>query len=132
MQEVKVDKRSLNGNNGTRRGCDVKPRKKKTGYYVLKDEVRAGLAARLEIVMEYYGGMAKMARELGVSIQVVSEWRKRGMVSASGAKKIHMSYKRAGCNGYRASFVRFDLRFDSNGTPLTKFCDKRQYLDVVK
>lgn len=36
-----VDKRTVNGNNGTRRGKDKKPRKRKTGYYVLKDEVRA-------------------------------------------------------------------------------------------
>ena len=38
-QMAKVDKRTLNGNNGTSRGKDKKPRKKPTGYYVLKDEV---------------------------------------------------------------------------------------------
>ena len=48
-----VDKRTLNGNNGTRRGKDKKKRKRKTGYYVLKDEVRAGLRARLDIIREY-------------------------------------------------------------------------------
>ena len=45
-----VDKRTINGNNGTQRGKDKKPRKRRTGYYVLKDEVRAGLRARLEAV----------------------------------------------------------------------------------
>lgn len=42
----KIDKRTINGNNGTRRGKDKKKRKRPTGYYVLKDEVRAGLKAR--------------------------------------------------------------------------------------
>lgn len=128
----KIDKRSLNGNNGTRRGADVKPRKKKTGYYVLKEEVRAGLRARMEIIIKHYGGAAALAHEIGVSPAVVYEWQKRGMISAEGARKLQVAYKRNGCNGYRASFARFDLRFDSNGKPLTLRCDKRQYLEVVK
>lgn len=127
-----VDRRTVNGNNGTRRGKDKKPRKKKTGYYVLKDEVKAGLKARLDIILEYYGTKAEMARRLRVSQQTVQQWCSRGMISADGAHKVHCDYKRQGCKGYRASFCRPDLRFDSNGKPLTTKCDKREMLRVVR
>lgn len=128
----KIDKRTLNGNNGTRRGKDRKPRKRKTGYYVLKDEVRAGLRARLDIIREYYGTQAEMCRRLGVTHQAIQQWRKRGMISASGAERVHRDYKRQGCKGYRASFCRPDLRFDSNGKALNHKCDRREMLRVVK
>lgn len=127
-----VDKRTINGNNGTKRGKDKKPRKRKTGYYVLKDEVKAGLKARFEIVLEYFGSQAEMARRLRVSGQTVQQWKARGVISADGARRVHMDYKRNGCKGYRASFCRPDLRFDSNGKPLTTKCDKRDMLRVVK
>jgi hypothetical protein len=127
-----VDKRTVNGNNGTRRGKDKKKRKRKTGYYVLKDEVRAGLRARFEMVFEYYGTQAEMCRRLKVSHQTIQQWRKRGMISAEGARKVHNDYKRSGCKGYRASFCRPDLRFDANGKPLTTKCDKREMLRVVR
>ena len=128
----KIDKRTINGNNGTRRGKDKKKRKRPTGYYVLKDEVRAGLKARLDILIEYYGSVAAMAKRLNVSQQTVNQWRVRGMISAAGAQKVHNDYKKYGCQGYRASFCRPDLRFDSNGKPLTKRCDKREMLRVVR
>lgn len=131
-QMSKVDKRTLNGNNGTSRGKDKKPRKKPTGYYVLKDEVRAGLTTRMELVIEAYGGIAKTAKELGVSIQVVQQWIKRGMISADGAYLVHKSYRRNDCKGFRASFCRPDLRFDSNGKPITRRCDRREMLRVVR
>lgn len=131
-QMAKVDKRTLNGNNGTLRGKDKKPRKKPTGYYVLKDEVRAGLTTRMELVIEAYGGIAKTAKELGVSIQVVQQWIKRGMISADGAYLVHKSYRRNNCKGFRASFCRPDLRFDSNGKPVTRRCDRREMLRVVR
>lgn len=131
-QMEKVDKRTLNGNNGTSRGKDKKPRKKPTGYYVLKDEVRAGLTTRMELVIEAYGGIAKTAKELGVSIQVVQQWIKRGMISADGAYLVHKSYRRNDCKGFRASFCRPDLRFDSNGKPITRRCDRREMLRVVR
>lgn len=127
----KIDKRTINGNNGTRRGKDKKKRKRPTGYYVLKDEVRAGLKARLDILIEYYGSVSAMAKRLNVSQQTVNQWRVRGMISAAGAQKVHNDYKKYGCQGYRASFCRPDLRFDSNGKPLTKRCDKREMLRVV-
>ena len=127
-----IDKRTINGNNGTRRGKDIKERKKPTGYYVLREEVKAGLRSRMETIIEYYGGVANLAREAKVSYQVVNEWRKRGMISADGAHKIHIAYKRNGCVGFRASWCRFDLRFTNNGKPITKKCDKRKYLVVVK
>ena len=128
----KVDKRTENGNNGTRRGPDVKPRKRMTGYYVLKDEVRAGLRARMEIVIEYYGGVTNLKKLIGVSPQLIAHWRKTGMISARGAQKVHNLYKRDGCVGFRASFCRPDLRFDSNGKPLTLRCDRREMLRVVR
>lgn len=131
-QMAKVDKRTLNGNNWTSRGKDKKPRKKPTGYYVLKDEVRAGLTTRMELVIEAYGGIAKTAKELGVSIQVVQQWIKRGMISADGAYLVHKSYRRNDCKGFRASFCRPDLRFDSNGKPITRRCDRREMLRVVR
>ncbi|UNY50368.1 hypothetical protein RCIP0078_00025 [Klebsiella phage RCIP0078] len=131
-QMAKVDKRTFNGNNGTSRGKDKKPRKKPTGYYVLKDEVRAGLTTRMELVIEAYGGIAKTAKELGVSIQVVQQWIKRGMISADGAYLVHKSYRRNDCKGFRASFCRPDLRFDSNGKPITRRCDRREMLRVVR
>lgn len=127
-----VDKRTINGNNGTRRGKDKKPRRRKTGYYVLKDEVKAGLKARLEIVLEYYGTKAEMARRLQVSNQTIQQWFSRGMMSAEGAHRVHKDYKRQGCKGYRASFCRPDLKFDSNGKPLTLKCEKREMLRVVR
>lgn len=128
----KIDKRTINGNNGTRRGKDKKKRKRPTGYYVLKDEVRAGLKARLDILIEYYGSVSAMAKRLNVSQQTVNQWRVRGMISAAGAQRVHNDYKKYGCQGYRASFCRPDLRFDSNGKPLTKRCDKREMLRVVR
>lgn len=127
-----VDKRTINGNNGTRRGKDKKPRRRKTGYYVLKDEVKAGLRARLDILLEYYGTQSEMARRLKVSFQTIQQWKKRGMISAQGAQKVHQDYKRQGCKGYRASFCRPDLKFDSNGKPLTIKCEKREMLRVVR
>ena len=127
-----IDKRTINGNNGTRRGKDKKPRRPKTGYYILKDEVKAGLKARLDILLEYYGSPSEMARRLKVSTQVVNHWKNRGMISIAGATKVHNDYKRNGCKGYRASFCRPDLRFDANGKPLTKKCDRREMLRVVK
>lgn len=131
-QMANVDKRTLNGNNGTSRGKDKKKRKRPTGYYVLKDEVRAGLTARMELVIDAFGGIAGTAKELGVSIQVVQQWRKRGMISADGAYLVHKSYRRNNCKGFRASFCRPDLRFDSNGKPVTRRCDRREMLRVVR
>ncbi|QJT70561.1 UNVERIFIED_ASMBLY: hypothetical protein SD1_32 [Shigella phage 2019SD1] len=74
----------------------------------------------------------KRAKRLNVSQQTVNQWRVRGMISAAGAQKVHNDYKKYGCQGYRASFCRPDLRFDSNGKPLTKRCDKREMLRVVR
>lgn len=127
-----VDKRSLNGNNGTSRGADKKERKKPTGYYVLKDEVKAGLAHRLEKVIEYYGSPAALVKAIKISHATLYEWRKRGMISVSGAMAIHRDYVRNKCQGFRASYCRPDLRFDSNGKALTTRCDRREMLRVVK
>ncbi|WP_215732760.1 Cro/Cl family transcriptional regulator, partial [Escherichia coli] len=76
-----VDKRTINGNNGTVRTEDKKQRKRPSGYYVLKDEVRAGLRARLEIVLDFFGTKANMAKQLKVTPQIVEEWFNRGMIS---------------------------------------------------
>lgn len=127
-----VDKRTINGNNGTQRGPDKKPRKRRTGYYVLKDEVRAGLRARLDAVIEYYGSPAEMTRRLGVTHQLIQQWKRHGMISVYGAMAVHRDYVRNKCKGYRASFCRPDLKFDSNGKALTMRCQKREMLRVVK
>ncbi|MEG0209034.1 MULTISPECIES: hypothetical protein [Gammaproteobacteria] len=127
-----VDKRTVNGNNGTKRGNDKTERKRPTGYYVLKDEVKAGLAARLEMVIEFYGSQTKVAKMIGVSFGTVNEWRKRGMISARGAQSLHNAYKRNGSKGFRASFCRPDLRFDGNGKPITLRCDRFEMLRVVR
>lgn len=127
----KIDKRTVNGNNNTKRGEDLKKRKRPTGYYVLRPEVKAGLKARLETVLEFYGSPSALAKASRVSLQCVHEWIKRGMISANGAYALHRWYKRR-AEGFRASFCRPDLRFDGNGKPLTKRCDKRKMLMVVR
>lgn len=125
-----IDKRTINGNNGTVRTEDKKQRKRPSGYYVLKDEVRAGLRARLEMVLDFYGTKANIAKQLNVTNQAVEEWFKRGMISARGAQRSHNAYKRNG-EGFRATFCRPDLQFDGNGKPLTLRCKKRKMLRVV-
>lgn len=126
-----IDKRTTNGNNGTKRREDAKPRKRPVGYYVLKDEVKAGLRARFEAVMDFYGGLAGMARAAKVTPQTVQEWKRRGMISANGARAFQRAYKRDGCVGFRASFCRPDLTFDNVGRPLTVRCKKREMLRAV-
>lgn len=125
-----TDKRTINGNNGTVRTQDKKQRKRPSGYYVLKDEVKAGLRARLEMVLDFYGTKANIAKQLNVSHQAVAEWFNRGMISARGAQKAHNAYKR-NKEGFRATFCRPDLQFDGNGKPLTLRCKKRHMLRVV-
>ncbi|AKJ74038.1 transcriptional regulator [Salmonella phage 36] len=78
MSEIKIaastgeiDKRTINGNNGVRRGKDRKRRAPVSGYLVLKEEVRAGLKARLDEVVNAYGGCAALAREIGVNLKTV-------------------------------------------------------------
>lgn len=127
-----IDQRTLRGNNRTRRGPDKKPRKRPTGYYVLRDEVRAGLRARLDMICEYYGSPSEMKRRLKVSYQTIQQWKKRGMISADGARRVHADYIRQGFKGYRALFCRPDLKFDPNGRPLTRRCQRREMLRVVK
>lgn len=125
-----VDKRTINGNNGTVRTKDKKQRKRPSGYYVLKDEVRAGLRARLEMLLDFFGTKANIAKQLKVTPQTVEEWFNRGMISARGAHLSHNYYKRTG-EGFRATFCRPDLQFDGNGKPLTLRCKKRHMLRVV-
>lgn len=125
-----IDKRTINGNNGTVRTKDKKQRKRPSGYYVLKDEVKAGLRARLEMVLDFYGTKANIAKQLNVSHQTVEQWFARGMISARGAQRAHNAYKR-NKEGFRATFCRPDLQFDGNGKPLTLRCKKRNMLRVV-
>lgn len=127
----KLDKRTINGNNETKRGADIKKRKKPAGYYVLKDEVRAGLKARLDMLIEFYGNPAEVARELRVPYGTVRHWMLRGMVSPEGAMRAHRAYQRNGSTGFTALSLRPDLRFGNNGTPITKRCDRREMLRVV-
>jgi hypothetical protein len=127
----KVDKRTINGNNGTRRGKDRQRRKPLSGYFVLKDEVRAGLRARLEEVIAYYGGQAKLAREIGVTTKVVTGWVARGMISIKGAELIQNDYRRKGFSGFRASYCRPDIKFNTNGKRLENRCSNRKMMRMV-
>lgn len=126
-----VDKRTINGNNRTKRGPDKQPRKRKTGYYVLKDEVKAGLAVRCNNVIDHYGGPGPLSRLLRINVETIIGWRNRGQISPRGAQIIHNLYKRQG-GGFRATYCRPDLRFDGNGKPLTTKCDRREMLRVVR
>lgn len=111
---------------------DGSRRKKRTGFYILKEEVKAGLRARLDAVFEYYGSLSEMSRRLGFSMQAINEWRRSGKISAGGAYAVHRDYKRNGCKGFRASFCRPDLRFDTNGKPLTTRCDRPEMLTTYR
>ena len=126
-----IDRRHFNGNNGTKRGIDKKPRKR-CGFYIHKDETRAGLRARLDALIEFYGGPAACAKALKVSNQTVNGWKERNMISWRGAEAAHRAYRRNGCVGYRASWMRFDLKFDSNGKCIEKKCRNRKFMRVVK
>ncbi|AZS06344.1 putative transcriptional regulator [Pantoea phage vB_PagS_AAS23] len=123
------DKRPKNGNNGTRRGPDKRPRKRCIGYDILKDEVKASLANRLQTVLAYYGTKAEMGRRLKVSKQTINAWIMRGRISTEGARRVHRDYIRNGFSGYRASFCRPDLRFDANGKAVSQRCNRK---DMVK
>lgn len=123
----KIDRRCLNGNNNTKRGKDKKPRRRKF-VTVLKDEVAAGLKARLDIVLEYYGGAYRLAKIIGVTPQSVESWVKRGRISPDGARRIQNDYRRNGCSGFRASYCRPDLKFDGNGKPLERKCSDPKML----
>lgn len=125
-----IDGRTLNGNSGVKRGKDVGERKRRVGYYRLKDEVKAMLAHRLEMLIEAYGGVNALAKSLKYSHQVVQSWRKNGMVSVEGARRAHQKYSRYKI-GYRASFIRPDLQFDNNGKAKTARCVNRKMMMVV-
>lgn len=126
-----IDKRTLNGNNGVKRGRDRRKRKPLYGYLVLKDEVKAGLKARLNEVIDAYGGAAVLAREIGVPSKTVYGWKDRGMISVEGAYLIQKDYRRKCFNGFRAAYCRPDIRFDNNGKPLEKRCSNEKMLRVV-
>lgn len=128
---VEEDKRKENGNNNTSRGGDVKKRKRRTGYYVLKDEVVAGLAARTDMIIEHFGGAYKMAKTLHIKYPNILKWRTFGRISPEGARKIHQYHIRSG-KGFTARFCRFDLEFDRNGRAKSNTCQKREMLRVVK
>jgi hypothetical protein len=110
-----VDKRTKNGNNGTRRGPDKKPRKKAAVLNDLTDEAKAGLRKRMEMVIEYYGNTNNLVRRLGMTHGAVRWWLARGRISPEGARRIHRDYKKNGRVGFTASFCRPDLKFDTNG-----------------
>ncbi|EKL2214085.1 hypothetical protein PQ125_002619 [Salmonella enterica] len=138
MSEIKIaastgeiDKRTINGNNGVRRGKDRKRRAPVSGYLVLKEEVRAGLKARLDEVVSAYGGCAALAREIGVNLKTVWGWKERGMISTRGAELIQKDYRRKGFNGFRAAYCRPDIKFDNNGKPLEKRCSNRKLMRFV-
>lgn len=127
----KIDKRCVNGNNNTRRGKDKKKRKMPERF-VLKDEVKAGLRARLDMLLEHYGTKAEMARRLGYGATTVAKWFENGMISPEGARRVQRDYKKNNYCGYRATFCRPDIRFDDNGRPLEKRCSNKSMLVIKK
>lgn len=126
-----IDKRTINGNNGVKRGKDIKRRRPSAGYFVLKDEVKAGLKARLEEVVKAYGGATALAKEIGVTPKTVFGWLDRGMISVTGAEAIHRDYRRKGFSGFRATYCRPDIKFDANGKALETRCSTRKMLRMV-
>lgn len=122
------DKRTRNGNNGTRRGPDKKPRKRCIAYDILKDEVKASLAHRLQCVIDYYGSKAETCRRLKVSKHTLNMWIYRGKISPEGARRVHRDYIRNDFTGYRATFCRPDLRFDANGKAISNRCSRKDML----
>ncbi|ATN94091.1 transcriptional regulator [Shigella phage vB_SflS-ISF001] len=126
-----IDTRHNNGNNGTRRGKDKMPRLR-CGFYIHIEETRAGLPARLDALIVYYGGPAASAKALKVSIQTVQGWKVRNMISWQAAEAAHRASRRQGCKGFRAAWLRFALKFDGNGKCLEKRCKIKKFMRVVK
>lgn len=127
----KIDKRCINGNNGTRRGKDKKPRKAPPRW-TLKPEVKAGLKARFDVVLEHFGGLAGMARALKMKYGAVMSAYMRGMISPEMARRVHTHHRTHGFNGYTAAFCRPDLDFDNNGKPKTLRCQKRHMMEYKR
>ncbi|QGF21250.1 transcriptional regulator [Citrobacter phage HCF1] len=89
-----IDKRCINGNNGTRRGKDKKQRKIPPKWR-LKPEVRAGLKARFDIVIDHFGGFSEMAKALKVDVcRLTNAYRLRGMIPPEVARRVHYHHKR--------------------------------------
>lgn len=115
---MEVDKRTLNGNNGTRRGKDKKKRRPRAHSLGHKPEVLAGMRARTEKVFEFFGGVKELALITKMKYATVYRWKKVGMISPDGAHAIQRHYKKTGGEGFRAMWVRPDLKFDANGKPI--------------
>lgn len=127
-----IDKRCINGNNGTKRGKDKKKRIKPPRW-VLKPEVKAGLKARFDIVIEHFGGKKEMAKALKVSYDAIrNAYNLRGAIPPEIARRVHYHHKKNGFNGYTATFCRPDLEFDNNGKPLVTRCQKRHLMDYKR
>lgn len=86
----------------------------------------------MDALIEYYGGPAACAKALKVSNQTVQGWKDRNMISWQGAEAAHRAYRRQGCKGFRAAWLRFDLKFDGNGKCLEKRCKNKKFMRVVK
>lgn len=131
------DRRTLNGNNGTRRGkTKGVQRKRATGYYVLSDETIATLKARMHYVLqkmtEHYGGdHIAMRKALKLSYVDIYNCLWYGRLTPKFCKAMH-KHNRAFKFGFTASFCRPDLDFDGNGNPKTKYCRKFHMLTVKK
>lgn len=127
-----IDKRCINGNNGTRRGKDKKPRKAPPRW-VLKPEVKAGLKARFDQVLEFYGGIGSMARALKVPyVTVRNAYKLRGMISPELARRVQYHRKMNGFVGFTAAFCRPDLDFDTNGRAKSTKCTKKHMMEYKR
>ncbi|WEY17688.1 putative transcriptional regulator [Vibrio phage Vc1] len=127
-----IDKRCINGNNGTRRGKDKKQRKIPPKWR-LKPEVRAGLKARFEQLLTICGGLLEMAKAFKVCcVRLTNAYRLRGMIPPEVARRVHYHKKMNGFTGYTATFCRPDLEFDNNGKAYSTTCRKRHMMDYKR
>ncbi len=51
----------------------------------IAEQIKDMESAQLDLLIEHVGGQSELARFLGVSRQSVSEWKKRGRISATAA-----------------------------------------------
>lgn len=119
------DKRKENGNNGTKRGSDKAARaKREVGNYgrvIHKEEVRAGLEARMQMVLEYYGNQYRFCKLTKTNPLEYREMIRIGMIPPRIAHRIQKHKVQSGC-GFTARFCRPDLKFDNHGKPITRKC----------
>lgn len=115
----KIDKRTVNGNNNTRRGKDKGKRKRHKKKLVLRDEVHAGIRFRLSQAIRYHGGVKPTARFLGVTHGCIEQCVKSGYASPNVANLFQDQYRKKR-TPFRASYLRPDLGMHGRERYVTK------------